>query len=240
MRRVLALLLGTATLLYIAGCGAKSYETRLEETLNDMKYQDRLNKLLQPALKGKWEEMAIYLRPPKSLVQSKAWALAPTEPGKFDLEASFNEPSKQDMHVLVRVKRTAKSASKKSAPNPADTVDRTNFSGDVLSVLNDTYKPAEEMVITKFKTETKKKNPFKFHTITVNDKNIQIYFFKQEPYDVALVFEYLKSEQANLFSKIGLCLESFAVGDRARRLFSGGTGEEESSEEGAAPGVPTT
>jgi hypothetical protein len=96
------------------------------------------------------------------------------------------------------------------------------------------------MVITKFKSETKKKNPYKFHTITVNDKNIEIYFFKLEPYDVALVFEYLKSEQANLFSKIGLCLESFAVGDRARRLFSGGTGEEESSEEGAGPAVPTT
>jgi len=240
MQRVLALLLATATLLYIAGCGAKSYETRLDETLNDMKYQDRLNKLLLPAMtKDKWQEMSIYLRPPKSLVQSKAWALAPTEPGKFDLEASFNEPSRQDMHVLVRVKR-AKGASKKGAPNPADTVDRTNFSGDVLAVLNDTYKPADELVITKFKAETKKKNEYKFQTITANDKTIQIYFYKQEPYDVALIFEYPKSEQANLFSKIGLCLESFAVGERARRLFSGKSGDEESSEESGPPGVPTT
>jgi hypothetical protein len=240
MRRVLALLLGTATLLYIAGCGAKSYETRLDETLNDMKYQDRLNRLLLPPLEKKWHEMSIYLRPPKNLVQSKAWALAPTEPGKFDLEASFNEPSKQDMHVLVRVKRSKGASKKGAAPNPADTVDRTNFTGDVLAVLNDTYKPAEELVITKFKAETKKKNEYKFQAITANDKNIQIYFYKQEPYDVALVFEYPKSEQASLFSKIGLCLESFAVGERAGRIFAGKNGDEESSEDPGAPVVPTT
>jgi len=237
MRRVLALL-GTATLLVIAGCGVKSYETRLENTLDDMKYQDRLNRLLQPPqAKGKWEELSIYLRPPKSLVQSKAWSLAPTEPGKFDLEASFVEP-KQDMHVLARVKR-AKSAAKKGSAKPADTVDRTNFEGDVLNILNESYKPAEELVITKFKTETRKKNPFKFHSVTANDKTIQIYLYKQEPYDVALVFEYPKSEQKELFEKIRLCLESFAVGEKARRIFSGAT-EEEATEEATSPGAPTT
>jgi len=235
MRRVLALLATTA-LLIVAGCGVKSYETRLDSTLQDMQYQDRLNKLLQPALtKGKWEELSIYLRPPKSLVQSKAWSLAPTEPGKFDLEASFAEPPKQDMHVLARVKRP-KGTTKKGAPSPADTVNRTDFAGDVLYVLNDYYKPADELVITKFKTETRKKNEYKFHAFTANDKTVQIYLYKHEPYDVALIFEFPKSEQAELFTKIGLCLESFAVGDKARRSFNGAT-EEEASEEAAPTGV---
>jgi hypothetical protein len=236
MRRVLAML-ATMALLMIGGCGSKSYEARLDQTLEDIKYQDRLNKLLMPALtKGKWEELSIYLRPPKNLSQTKAWMLVEPEPGKFDLEASFDEPKKQSMHVLARVKR-AKKPGKKAAPTPADTVDRTNFTGDVLAILNEFYKPPEDLTPTKFKAESKKKNEFKFHGMTVNDKNVQIYLYKKDPYEVALIFEFPKSEQADLFSKIGLSLESFAVGDRARRFFSGATTEEEASPDGAPSGV---
>ncbi|WP_406695826.1 hypothetical protein V5E97_32990 [Singulisphaera sp. Ch08] len=236
MRRVLAML-ATMALLMIGGCGSKSYELRLDETLENIKYQDRLNKLLMPALtKGKWEELSIYLRPPKNLAQTKAWMLVETEPGKFDQEASFDEPKKQSMHVLARVKR-AKTPGKKAAPSPADTVDRTNFNGDVLAILNEFYKPPEELTITKFKTETKKKNDFKFHSMTVNDKSVKIYLYKKDPYDVALIFEYPKSEEADLYSKIGLSLESFAVGDRARRFFGGATSEAEASGDAAPSGV---
>jgi hypothetical protein len=228
MRRVLAIVT-TMALVIIGGCGEQSYKRRLDQTIEDIKYQDRLNKQLMPALtKGKWEELSIYLRPPKNLAQAKAWMLSETEPGKFDLEASLVEGKKQSMHVLARVKRP-KTPGKKAAPSPADNVDRTNFVGDVLAILNEFYKPPEELVSTSFKAETKKKNDFKFHSLTANDKNVQIYLYKKDPYEVALIFEYPKSEQAELFVKIGLTLESFAVGDRARRFFAGATTEEEAS-----------
>lgn len=236
MRRVLATL-ATMALLVIGGCGIKSYEARLNQTIEDIKYQDRLNKLLMPALtKGKWEELSIYLRPPKNLAQTKAWMLVELEPGKFDLDASFDEPKKQSMHVLARVKR-AKTPGKKAAPSLADTVDRTNFTGDVLAIINEFYKPPEDLIISTFKSESKRKNAFKFHSMTVNDKNVQIYLYKQDAYEVALIFEYPKSEQADLFSKIGLSLESFAVGDRARRFFSGATTDEEASADAPPSGV---
>lgn len=237
MRRVLATL-GTAALLLAGGCGMKSYETRLNRTLENMQYQDRLNKLLtEPLTKGKWEELSVYLRPPKNLAPMKEWALAPAEPGKFDIESSFLEPQKQSMHVLVRVKR-AKPTGKKKAPTPADTADRTNFNRDVLNILNESYKPAEEITLTKFKPETKRSNEYRYYTTTVNGRNVQVYLLqKSAPYDVALIFEYPKSEQSSLFSKIGMCLESLAVGEKARRYFSGATSEEEASG-GGGSGAP--
>src|SRR5690348_8519816 len=98
MRRVLVIA-ASAALLLIVGCGLHSYETRLDQTLANMRYQDRLNRMLQPPLtKGKWEELSLYLRPPKNLVPAKEWQLSPTDPGKFDLEASLLEPQKQSMH----------------------------------------------------------------------------------------------------------------------------------------------
>src|SRR3954469_16197139 len=119
MRRVLVVLAGSVLLLLV-GCGLHSYELRLTQTLDHMKYQERLNRMLQPPLtKGKWEELSVYLRPPKTLVQAKEWQLSPTEPGKFDLEASLLEAPKQSMHVLVRRKRAKPTG--KTAPTAADT-----------------------------------------------------------------------------------------------------------------------
>jgi len=230
MRRVLAML-GTMALLVLGGCGAKSYDKRMDQTLENIRYQDRLNRLLIPALsQGKWQELSIYLRPPKNLAQTKAWMLAETEEGKFDQQASFAEGKKQSMHVLARVKR-AKTPGKKAAPAP--TVDRTNFNGDVLAVLNESYKPPEDLDIAKFKN----KNDFKYHTFQMNDRSVEVYLYnKKGPYEVALIFEYPRKEQAELFKKIELCLESFAVGEQARRRFSGAT-EEEAEVEAAPPGI---
>jgi hypothetical protein len=59
-----------------------------------------------------------------------------------------------------------------------------------------------------------------------------IYGKKGSPPEVALIFEYPKSE--NLMPKIDLCLESFATGPRARLLFSGS--EEEPGGEAAPTG----
>jgi hypothetical protein len=61
----------------------------------------------------------------------------------------------------------------------------------------------------------------------LNAKEVVIYLYgdKNGPYNIAMIFEYLKTEVNNLSPKIGLSLEAFAVGDAANRAFSGG-GEE--------------
>jgi hypothetical protein len=233
MRRVAATA-ATAILLLAGGCGLNSYEKRMDSTLERMRYEARLNKNLTPApTKPKWEELSVYIRPPKNLAQAKEFLLTAPEPGKFDLEASFIEEGKQQLHVLVR-RKMPKGAAKKKAPSPADTADRTDFNRDVLSVLSTSYSPPEELTSAKFKATTEKKNEYKKATFSVNEKGVEVYLFKKEPYEVALIFEYPTTERTAVSSKISLCLESFRVGESAKAQFAGGASEEE----GAAGPAP--
>ena len=53
-----------------------------------------------------------------------------------------------------------------------------------------------------------------------------------------MIFEYPKAEHNTVNPKIRLCLESFAVGDKAKRAFAGGETEEiEGTGEEAPPPV---
>lgn len=227
MRRALAMLATTALLL-AAGCGGRSYEVRLEKTLEDMRYRKRLDDNLMPApTKGKLEQLSIYVRPPKNMAPSKEFLLSVLEPGKFDDAESFSDKSSL-MHILARVK-LPKAPSKKGAPEPPK-ASRGDFNQDVVALLNGVYNV--EIDAAKAKEEKKKNNSFKHLAFEANGKNVQVYLSggKNATYETALIFEYPKSEQAALVSKIDLCLGSFATGDRARRYFSGSLGEEESAE----------
>ena len=83
-------------------------------------------------------------------------------------------------------------------------------------------------------------NKFKSNLLDLDVKHVQIYLYggKKSPYEVALIFEYPKAELNAVNPKIGLCLESFAVGDRAKRAFAGGETEDiEGTGEEAEPTV---
>jgi hypothetical protein len=234
-------LAATTALLLAGGCGQK-YDVRLNKTLEDMRYRKRLDENLNPAhTKGKLEQNLVFIRPPKGLSTepSKTFLLAELEQGKFDVSESFYEQGKQNLHILARIKRPKGATTKKGAqPEPAQAT-RGDFVSDVVEVLRGVYANAE-IDPTKAKEETKepRRNHFKHLTFEGNGKNVQVYFYgsKTSQYEVALIFEYPKSEQASLVSKIELTLGSFAVGDRARMAYSGSVGEEE--EGGAAAGAP--
>ena len=259
MRRVWAIL-AWVTLGAVSGCG-NSYDIRMNKTLEDMHYRKRLDDNLMPAVaKGKFEELMIFIRPPKNLQPAKEFLLPLPEPGKFDLEASFletkagdagsqtpppegsteakppAETTKQSLHVLARVKRPKGNSAKKKA----DPTNRRDFSADVLALVNAAYAPPAELTIAKFKETKKKSNTFKQYSFAVNGKNVQVYLYvpKNNPYEIALLFEYPSAEHANLYSKIELCLESFAEGNRARRAFSGAVGDEQTGEGGAVAPTP--
>jgi hypothetical protein len=241
MRRVLALAATTALVL-AGGCGGKSYEVRLGKTLDAMKYRKKLDELTNPApTKGKLEQHLIFVRPPKGLSTepAKSFLLTELEPGKFDVTDSFLEKDKQNFHILARVKLPKGPANKKGAqPEPEKAV-RGDFVSDVLGVLSAVYNV--ELDPSKAKEETKQptNNRFKHLTFEAAGKDVQVYFYgsKTGPYEVALIFEYPKSEQNALVRKIDYTLGSFAVGERARRAFTGGVVEEEGAE-GAATTAP--
>ena len=237
MRRVMAMV-ATTILVLSGGCGSKSYEYRLNSTLESMRYKKRLDdNLMPPPAKGiaPFEELGIFLRPPKNLAQSKEFQMTVLEPGQFDLESSFFEEKKQNLHVLARVKKAKGAGAKKPAPTPADTATRGEFNRDVVGIVGNVYGVADDLEVGKFKEVTKKSNKFRYHTFATGDKNVQIYLYKFDPYEVALIFDYPSSEQANLASRINLALESFAVGPRAKSRYAGAV---EGEEEGATEGPP--
>ena len=87
-------ILASASLVVAWGCG-NSYDIRLNKTLEDMKYRKRLDEMLMPPLtKNKFEELLIFVRPPKKLELAKEFLLPLPEPGKFDLEASLLDTGK--------------------------------------------------------------------------------------------------------------------------------------------------
>jgi hypothetical protein len=236
MKRAAAVVLGVSLVL-ILGCGTQSYETRLEKTLDNMKYQKRLDDNLgDAATKGKLEQLEIYVRPPKNMTgPTQTFQLTVVEPGKYDVESSFIEPEKQSLHILARVKRPK--APSKKGPSQAETP-RGEFNTDVVDLVKNVY--GAELDLSKFKDDTKRFNTFKYYLLDLNAKNVQIYLYggKNSPHEVALIFEYPKAEHNAVNPKIGLCLESFAVGDMAKRAFAGGETEDiEGTGEEAPPPV---
>jgi hypothetical protein len=227
----------TAVLVLVAGC-ARTYDVRLNRTLDDMKYRKKLDYFLNPApTQGAWAGLSIYLRPPKPLQEAKEFQLTVLEqPGQYDLASSFLETqSKESLHVLAR-KKQPKTTAKKKAPTPADTAVRGDFTSDVLALVNNVY--GSELKIDKKKPEEKKRsNSFQHLLAAPGDgtKTIQVYLYKNDPYDVALIFEYPTAEQANLAAPITFCLESLAVGKRAATLLQDPT--QVSEEEAPAPGA---
>ncbi len=241
MKRAWAMLGGMTLLLVVLGC-SQTYDERMERTLDQMKYEQRLNdNLMPPVSKGKLEENLIYLRPPRGLSgPTKTFQMTVVEPGKFDDEETFIEPEKQSLHVLARVDRPKAAAKKAPA---VEAVPRGEFNADVVDLIRNVY--GVELNLSQFKEVSKQRNTFKAHTLDLNAKKVEIYLYgsKTTPHKVALIFEYPKTSESAVAPKIGLCLESFATGEPARLAFAGGEVEESAEGEAgpgeaAAPGPP--
>ena len=145
MKRVLGILAGASLALAI-GC-AQSYDLRLDETIENMKYQQDLDKNTEePPAKSNLETAKIYIRAPKGLkgpAQTFAFVI---EQGKFDVADSFIDQEKQaSLHILART-NAPKPATPKKGPNPSDgmepaapTAARGDFTADVLDFIKGAY-----------------------------------------------------------------------------------------------------
>jgi hypothetical protein len=236
MRRVwMVMAMAMLVVAAVPGCGRKSYEDRLNARIAELEYERRVSKNLMPAPgEKKFQDLGIYLRPPKEQALAKTVQLPVTE-GQFDLEASFNDTKADSvLHVLARVKMPKK-APAKGAPPPPPPPQRGEFVGDVLGTLSTVFGSPEGLQTPKFSDEVKKRNRFKRLIFPANDKEVKLYTYKEGNAEVALIFIYAPSLRNALSSKIDLCLETFATGARATRLYSGGAPEEEAE---SGPTVP--
>jgi hypothetical protein len=217
MRRVWVMI-AMASLVAGAGCGRKSYEERLGKTLEKLAYDKRIRQNLMepPKDEKKFTELAIYIRPPKEEALAKTGQL-PVSEGQFDLDASFIE---------------TKGAQPVVAPPP-----RAEFVGEVLGVLSNVFGNSDAILTPKFVDEVRNKtgNRFKRLIFSANDKEVKLYTFKQGAHEVALVFVYDPKVKGVMSSKIEYCLDTFAVGELATRLYNGGTAEEAAETGPAGP-----
>src|SRR5262249_46943622 len=154
------------------------YDYRLTNTVDNRKYQKRLNDNLEaPPSKTNLQTSDIYLRPPKGLKgPTQSFGLPVVEPGKFDIEDSFIDQQKSgSLHLLARVDRP-KPATKKAA-GPAGTSTRGDFAADVLDLVKSVY--GADFELSSLKTETKshgrKANTFKSKTLPVAAKEVRVY-----------------------------------------------------------------
>ena len=229
MRRVWLVIASAALLTTLSyGCGKAHYEERLDKTLERLKYEARVRKLLMPKLEDKrFVDLSIFLRAPKDLALSKTGQL-PVNEGQFELDASFTDKD-TSLHVLARVKLPKKAQAKGAPPAPAPTP-RGDFSREVLGVLTNVYGSVEKLETPKFVEETRRGHgmpavKFRRLIFTVNDKEVDVYTYKQENHEVALIFVYDPKQKNALLPKIELSLENFATGTEATRRYNGGTSE---------------
>jgi hypothetical protein len=174
------------------------------------------------------QQELIYVRPPKGITgPTQAFAL-PVEAGKFDLENTFIDQAKAaSLHIVARHKKPKAATNKKTATAAPEATTRGDFTADVLELNKNAY--AADVATSQLKNESKthkgRTNAFKFTKIPMASKEVQLFIYggKNDPYEVALIFEYPTTELNNISPKIGLCVESFAVGPLAGQRFSGAT-----------------
>ena len=235
MRRAWVILLLASTVVASGCLGRKSYEERLEKTLAKLEYERRLKKnLMDPPAEKKFQELAIYVRAPKEEALAKTGQL-PVGEGQFDLDASFNDKTDSTMHMLARVK-LPKKAPAKGAPPVAAPPARGEFVGEVLGVLSNVFGSPEALQAAKPVEENKKGNRFKRVMFASPDgKEVKVYTIKEGIHEVALIFVYDPKLKGLMAGKIDLCLESFAIGPKATRLYSNGGADEEADTSAPAP-----
>ncbi len=240
MRRVSAMML-TALLLMAPACGRRSYEQRLDATIARMRYRLRLDQFLAPMPDdARFQGMQVFIRPPQGMNLGKQFVMTTVPEGAYDLLGSFIGESKgspQSLHLLARLKGLKKTPAKGAPPAPV--AERGPFEQDVLGLLAGVYGAGEALEAPNFQTE-KKRGGNDYRRLVFNASNgntVQAYFLKKDPYEVALIWDLppdvLKDKTQG--TARDLCLQSFAVGDRARAAFGGDMSEDENAGEFSGP-----
>ncbi len=240
MKRVLALCLSASSLLALGCLGASSYDLRLEKTLENMKYQQKLDQSLSPAVQGQLKDLGVYVRPPKELAPVPA--VLPAAPGAFDAVESFSGAQggvPLQLHILARLKQPPKAQAKPGQAAPPPAASRANFTGDVQAVLNSHYAGAVpvggklDTVNERGRSYQKQKFP------SPTGSTVDVYYLEDGNHQVALVWDIAPAAANSPAVEPGIRLTtgSMAVGRKAANLFSGGDEDTPAAGAGATRGV---
>jgi hypothetical protein len=223
MKRGSVLLWGVG-LLAIGGCGLRDYERRMDETLEAMKYRQRMDQYLDPASQDpRLKDFGLYLRAPRGMSLAGQFQMADIPEGQYDLAATYFGTTNGSLHVLGR-RKAAKKASSKNAPEPA--AQRGKFRDDVLNLLAGVYSGGDPSQLPKPQPVTKRHHKYDrlIFTSPANNNLIQAYLLSEDSYEVALVWDTPAGmdKDATLNRARDMTLEALEVGRKALREFGGG------------------
>lgn len=247
MKRPAVVLLGVGLVVLAIGC-TRRYETRVTKTIEQMKRQQKLDQYLEAPEEG-LKDIAIYLREPKPLTKAAADPQMTPPEGTFEVASRYLDLSGGGKsapasiirgYVFARVKRGKKPPTKKGEASPPD-IQRGDFIADVRGMLAGKFGSAEFQE-GKLDAEKKGSNSFKRSIVRLQAGNdtvdVKSYFFAQDNYEVALIWEVPNSAK-NLPTNvqgIELSLEALAVGNKALARFQGGDEDDTGAAAGEAAG----
>ncbi len=215
MRRALTIPPVLALLLAAIGGCSSGFNERVEAAVKDKEEQAARDEFLKPAEGGKFTQVGMTLRVPKTLSGPKTFALTAQSPPGFDLDSSFDSPA-LSLHVLARRKapKAAEAPKKDGEPPAAEPAPRGAFLADATSVLAAAFgsPPAESP-----KPVTFGRNAFKQLDVQANNKTYRVDFFERHDganeFDAALIWEFPAGGKSDT-STIDMALKSFAMGSR--------------------------
>jgi hypothetical protein len=237
MKRLVWLMLGMVS-LGVAGClGDASYDERMQRTLDNMRYQQKLDANLMSAPQEKFKALSVFVRPPKGLKQISS--LLRPAPGTFEIVETFQGPP--NLHVLVRKNPPPKPAPPKPGqPAPPPPAARGPFVSDVNTLLGQTFgaEPGKQESVTEHGKAYKRA---KFTSAA--GETVTVYYYEQgsskNGYDAALVWVIppKAAKTAPVVTGIPLTMGSFATGRGAANAFAG-RAEDDMGGGGGEGGIP--
>ena len=231
MKRFFAVL---ASASFVLAIGCSDYDIRLEKTLEERRYEKRLNANLEPApTKGMLQADDIFIRPPKGLAgRLRLLPLPSSSPENLTSRiASSTRRTVRACTSLARIKKPkgAPNAKKAAAPaehRPPEASSLTTSSSWSRPPTTSSSRPRSSSPnrIPRRPGERRTKPE-----AGLGLKQVEVYVYTEPNgvHEVALIFEYPNAQEkekdktAYMSPKIGRCLECFAVSERAKSVLSG-------------------
>ncbi len=224
------LILILATLI-LTGC-SQSYETRMDRTIQNIKYNDRLDRNLKPpAQSAGLADNNIYLRPPQPMDLQSGFGLPGFPIDQFEAAAQY-QAENANLYVLARYDAATRAAEQEQGAM----IERGDFRESILSYLRNAYGnanvdveiAASSLERVDYRSEIYNKSiTYDQLVFLVSGFEIEIYIHEpsdKPDYHVALIFAMPEIDRPDYAEKIRLCLQELAVGSDAQQKFRGGLG----------------
>ncbi len=238
LKRVLVVFLSASSLGLVGCLGETGYESRLNRTLENLKFQRQLDANLNPAEVGRLKELNLFVRPPKGMakapaaginVPANAYDAAETFLGVVDAAGNPIQ-----LHVLARVKPIRKAAAPKAGdPPPPPETNLATFESDLRGLLNAVYGAGGDTKSDAVNERGRAYKRIKFQA--ADGQFVSANLYEQPTEKVALIFVYpaASANSQAVTTAVPLALGAVATGGKAVAAFNGNA-EGEGGAEGEA------